>query len=1095
MNERDLLQRVEAADTAEFARILRDVSAEEARVLTVHFGEAQFENLRRISLLGTTRGTSKGDVVVLHGILGGELTVLENETVKKHVWVSVRRLMFGGFQRLTLEPAEGAVRVEATGILKKYYGEQLLRLSQQGWNVRAFWYDWRLDVDKAAERLRDRLNEWFPGKPVHLVAHSMGGLVARSFIRQNGPMWNAMGTRLVMLGTPNNGSFNAPQLFSGWNSVVKMVSRLDVTHGLDSILRVLRTFPSAFQLLPNPHYMKTDEERGVWSHERYAIRPDPGKFDRAARFWQEITPVADPERMIYVAGTNQVTAVGVKDLSRLGSKEGYEFSMAGDGTVPHRLGLLHTPTGELIPTFYADCEHGAMPNDALIGEGVDALLSGTGQGRLRTEPQLKPLPSRGADEAEGARLMAGDQEADWDESASRAVSGLQMRGEVREEEIDSTPLSAAEREAEELMLSGFLSPGMRGEVQAQTEAGTFADAAIAPGPALAPKSAAQKMMVEVLHQGIQENFEWPGVDSISVGHYVGVMPAASEGALSDAISPPESKREETLLSEFTRRGIIHGGLGEVFVLPDPRRAERVLLVAGMGVPGQFSHVELRSCVRQMLWTACRMGRKHVATVLIGSGEGNVALDMAVAAWLRAIVDMQVDGTLPWERIRKITFCETSPSRTRQVRLAISDGIQRLGLKDRIEVSPESDRDRELLDQSMKDEIEKRLRLALKERSGRVAGRTASRLTVTQDSGRYTFSALTNTASIPERVVRIDKLLVDEANDLFPSLSSVAEQRRHGEFFKRLLLPEDFESVFRTPDPVVVVCDSTTATLHWEMTAMPSAIAESDGPSQGFLGLDRGLTRQFKTTFAALGVRQSLTQGPTLGDGILRVLVVIDPAQDRRLPAAEKEGNAVAKFFFGLQNQWAEKYQPVNSRIQGVSVRVLHGPSEATRLRVLQELLTTKYDILHYAGHCVYDKADPMKSGWIFTGNTRLTANELRRIGQAPSFIFSNACESGITPDRSELRKAELPVTFAESFFAQGVQNFICTAWPVNDEAACAFAETFYGECLEREGEGAMAAKPIHAAMRAARTKIIERADGKRTWGAYQHYGDPYARLF
>jgi hypothetical protein len=31
-------------------------------------------------------------------------------------------------------------------------------------------------------------------------------------------------------------------------------------------------------------------------------------------------------------------------------------------------------------------------------------------------------------------------------------------------------------------------------------------------------------------------------------------------------------------------------------------------------------------------------------------------------------------------------------------------------------------------------------------------------------------------------------------------------------------------------------------------------------------------------------------------------------------------------------------------------------------------------------------------------------------------------------------------------------------------------------------------------MRTAREAVLERADGDRSWGAYQHYGDPLYRL-
>ena len=46
-------------------------------------------------------------------------------------------------------------RIEATGILKRYYGELLLSLMQR-WNAHAFWYDWRLDINSIADELAQK---------------------------------------------------------------------------------------------------------------------------------------------------------------------------------------------------------------------------------------------------------------------------------------------------------------------------------------------------------------------------------------------------------------------------------------------------------------------------------------------------------------------------------------------------------------------------------------------------------------------------------------------------------------------------------------------------------------------------------------------------------------------------------------------------------------------------------------------------------------------------------------------------------------------------------------------------------------------------
>src|SRR5215210_1408833 len=126
---------------------------------------------------------------------------------------------------------------------------------------------------------------------------------------------------------------------------------------------------------------------------------------------------------------------------------------------------------------------------------------------------------------------------------------------------------------------------------------------------------------------------------------------------------------------------------------------------------------------------------------------------------------------------------------------------------------------------------------------------------------------------------------------------------------------------------------------------------------------------------------------------------------------------------------------------------LFGPYEATRATVLWHLMLHSYDVLHFAGHCVYDEEHPEDSGWIFSGGKRLSADELSRIDRVPSFVFSNACESGITPDRSGLRSVDLAPSFAERFFDHGVTNFVCTAWPVDDVAARTFALSLYANQL------------------------------------------------
>jgi CHAT domain-containing protein len=74
------------------------------------------------------------------------------------------------------------------------------------------------------------------------------------------------------------------------------------------------------------------------------------------------------------------------------------------------------------------------------------------------------------------------------------------------------------------------------------------------------------------------------------------------------------------------------------------------------------------------------------------------------------------------------------------------------------------------------------------------------------------------------------------------------------------------------------------------------------------------------------------------------------------------------------------------------------------------------------------------------------------------------------------------VGFAEAFLAGGVANYVGTYWPVGDEAARKFAETFYGALL--------AGRPMGDAMIEARHAVRDLAVGAADWADYVFYGNP-----
>jgi pimeloyl-ACP methyl ester carboxylesterase len=1102
-NERAFIARVEQSDVEQFAALLTRPSAEEERALRTYFGDDRYRELHALSVKRRVRGPlrgRRGNVVVLHGIMGGELTATRGGA-SDQIWAKAFALLRGHAARLQLaedgrSELDSTYQVHASGIMKRAYGELLLGLAER-WNVRAFWYDWRKDLTLAAGELRTKIDAWFgPEAPVHLVAHSMGGLVARTFIRDHADRWRKMADarnpdnsgRLVMLGTPNHGSFAIPQVLTGLEGMVRKLAMADLRHSLGELLAVFNSFPGSYQMLPSPAKADVAWLYNAGAYGRFPV--SQAHLDAARRHHESLAAVIDPARMVYVAGFDQPTFNGFSQ-QRPDVLDAYSLTREGDGRVPHTLGRL-----DGVRMYFVREGHGDLAaNRTVLGALDDLLVSGTTSALPQEMPALRAVQSQEQLLAE-VKLLRKRERAEFEQLVRRT----EMRGGSPAVETQVTRL---ERELEERLSAGFLPRGGPGSAGA-SRAARPDDTGPAPrGPATTPA-----VDIAIVTGRIEQTdaiaLEGPAIDAIAVGHYLGVSPQYAELALDRALSAAVSagaggatggdgtqREAQLLLTQYAERGILRGELGQPFFLPDPRQGEasgvatRVIALAGMGFPGRFGTPELTVLARELCWALGRMGKRHLATVLIGAGAGNMSTTDAIGSWLRGLAQALNNAGTPAERLLRVTLVELNPKRTQNLRKAVRRLIPALAPELRIRLLEVGADTNGRTSETPVDE-------------GAPAGRgTASRpvpvrMTVDFASGTYRFGAITDRASVPERDIAIDPALVRQANTELAGEDDRRLQVERGEFLARLLLPAEMRAHLTADVPIVMAMDTTAAQIHWEMLAQAEAGGgASKGPldEQSFLSVGRGLTRQLRTTFAPP------PEPPPPPRRVLRVLVVADPAADLPLPGAEAEGVEVAELMESFNTVHAES----GNRVEVVR---LFGPSEATRTNVLRELMVRRYDVLHFAGHCVYDSESPLRSGWIFSDGHRLTANELTRIDTVPKFVFSNACESGITPDRAERRAAALAPTFAEAFFARGVSNFVCTAWPVDDLAARIFALCVYGRLLGLEAAGPTPGRyrprettEMYRAMRDARLDLWTRSFGAQTWGAYQHYGDPFFRLF
>src|SRR5690606_631415 len=273
------------------------------------------------------------------------------------------------------------------------------------------WYDWRKDLTLAAADLDARIRSWFGADaPVHLVARSMGGLVARTFIRDYPKRWEKMangapgsGGRLVMLGTPNHGSFAIPQVITGLEGMVRKLAIVDLKHGLDDLLPVFNTFVGSYQMLPSPLAMPEID----WLYEAASYAPlsvPQRHLDTARAHHESLAKIIDSERMIYIAGYDQLTFSGFKK-KQPAAEDAYYVTLDGDGRVPHAPGFLKGVT-----SYFVKEGHGDLPaNDKVIAATSELLQAGQTQILPTTKPSTRSAP-----QAELAQEIWTQQQAELD---------------------------------------------------------------------------------------------------------------------------------------------------------------------------------------------------------------------------------------------------------------------------------------------------------------------------------------------------------------------------------------------------------------------------------------------------------------------------------------------------------------------------------------------------------------------------------------------------------------------------------------------------------------------------------------------------------
>ncbi|HEX8142629.1 MAG TPA: CHAT domain-containing protein [Pyrinomonadaceae bacterium] len=535
---------------------------------------------------------------------------------------------------------------------------------------------------------------------------------------------------------------------------------------------------------------------------------------------------------------------------------------------------------------------------------------------------------------------------------------------------------------------------------------------------------------------------------VVVGGYKGIAPASALKALDDAL--------HQWFSRAIEQGMVGSNLGELFFVPVTHQeiGAQLVLLAGMGEYGKFNYNDLRYLSMNICYGVSTLKLNSFASVLIGSGEGNLETEDAIKGLLSGICDAlhRVD---PKERVTEFRLVEYDPARYEKIveilkELVKENVIENIAITLDTEVLP---REKAKRTTAPRTSIQTR------------ASRFVNRITIESSDEGYSFSALTNSAVVPVRKVEVQPFFT---KGITAQLKKGKDQLKFGLLLHKYIFPEDFERMIDNGMPLTLVVDSQTAALPWEMACY--------GPKdrRSYFGRDLQLTRQFRTMLAgAPGIAPPINKS-------LRFLVIADPAPETelRLDGAFREGEQVVR----LLNNFKEHLKGTLD----IEIFSCIGPENCDPVEILALILNETFDVIHYSGHGIFDEKNPNKSGWVFSQDCTLSAREIFRTRQVPRVVFANACFSAVCNNKKEPSAEEANrklAGLAEAFFERGVQNYIGTGWAVDDAAALQFAEVFYRQAME--------GKLLGDAIAAARRAIFDLGS---TWGAYQHYGQSNGRL-
>lgn len=957
------------------------------------------------------RGTEAGlpVVFVLPGTMGSHLAINENRIWLDPVDIAQGKLQLLRYGKPNLVTAEAPIW--------SFYGDLVKHLSSTH-RVEVFPFDWRISVFDEAKRLAAAVTKALDDteanrQPVSIVAHSMGGLVARAMIAADPDLWERIkgriDSRLIMLGTPTGGYHAVAQMLTGRDSLIRRLALLDTTRSMKELTGIFSQFPGLLEMLPATGNLDlfdaatwqalaaADPESGNWQ------APTAGALATARSSQQMLadSPL-DPERMFYIAGSAPATPLDLT-VEGEGAEQRLVFhaTARGDGRVTWENGI---PAG--IRTWYLSAAHGDLPSTAEGFEAISDLLRHGTTNRLPSKPP-------------------------------------ETRGEADRFELPS------ERE------------------QLYPDFGDLARTALGGGRKSRRRTMEFKTKVSVRHGNLAF-----ASHPILVGHYKG-----------DTIISAESYLDQTLegrLSARHRLRIYPGDddTAEIFLNPDWERLQKSdgkpagAIVIGLGEVGKLSPGRLLRAVSRgvrsyslsraecPLVKSGKAGSAGISALLVGTGAGGVSVQDAVTAILRGVIDanryIEESGRSDYDRIEEVEFVELYEDR------AIHAARTLANLRNAPEISRSFTIDT--------DPLVLPLEGGMRRASFSEDDPWWQRLQITEDKeSRLSFNLLTDRARAEVYLLQSQRNLADRFIEEMSETTASNEGVAITLF--EMLIPNELKEYAPDRRDVVLVLNDAAARYPWEMM-QERRRGDSSVHAEKPLAVRAGMLRQLLVE--KFRERVVMARDKT-------ALVIGNPQTPfTNLPSAEQEAREVVK---ELESAGFDPTPLIGADAKGTTI--------------LKELFARDYQIIHLAGHGVFEYHPPVPcdscgqktdgtpiSGMVIGDNQFLTAAQIRQMRAVPQLVFVNCCHLGHIDDSKPPRNLppDLAANLATELIKMGVRCVVAAGWAVQDDAAALFAATFYRELL--------GGTPFGNAVLTARNATYTAHPDVNTWGAYQCYGDP-----